>query len=165
MVKATVADFAVELKVTPEKLLEQLKAAGVIKSAAGDAISEKDKTQMLDHMREQHGRSEAKTRITITRKQTSEIKKSDSATGKARTIQVEVRKKRVLVKRDSPDEVEAEVVVPVVEQVPEPIVEIIPEPVVIAEAAPEVVAAPAAPSISPPPNTACGCQSTQLARC
>ena len=151
MVKATVADFAVELKVTPEKLLEQLKAAGVIKSAAGDAISEKDKTQMLDHMREQHGRSEAKTRITITRKQTSEIKKSDSATGKARTIQVEVRKKRVLVKRDSPDEVEAEVVVPVVEQVPEPIVEIIPEPVVIAEAAPEVVAAPAAPSISPPP--------------
>ena len=151
MVKATVADFAVELKVTPEKLLEQLKAAGVIKSAAGDAISEKDKTQMLDHMREQHGRSEAKPRITITRKQTSEIKKSDSATGKARTIQVEVRKKRVLVKRDSPDEVEAEVVVPVVEQVPEPIVEIIPEPVVIAEAAPEVVAAPAAPSISPPP--------------
>ena len=150
MVKATVADFAVELKVTPEKLLEQLKAAGVIKSAAGDAISEKDKTQMLDHMREQHGRSEAKTRITITRKQTSEIKKSDSATGKARTIQVEVRKKRVLVKRDSPDEVEAEVVVPVVEQVPEPIVEIIPEPVVIAEAAPEAVATPSIPS---PPSS------------
>jgi len=151
MVKATVADFAVELKVTPEKLLEQLKAAGVTKSAAGDVISEKDKTQMLDHMREQHGRSETKTRITITRKQTSEIKKSDSATGKARTIQVEVRKKRVLVKRDSPDEVEVQVVAPAVEEIPEPIVEIIPEPVVIAEAAPEVVAAPAAPSISPPP--------------
>ena len=150
MVKATVADFAVELKVTPEKLLEQLKAAGVIKSAAGDAISEKDKTQMLDHMREQHGRSETKTRITITRKQTSEIKKSDSATGKARTIQVEVRKKRVLVKRDSPDEVEVQVVAPAVEEIPEPIVEIIPEPVVIAEAAPEAVATPSIPS---PPSS------------
>jgi len=150
MVKATVADFAVELKVTPEKLLEQLKAAGVTKSAAGDVISEKDKTQMLDHMREQHGRSETKTRITITRKQTSEIKKSDSATGKARTIQVEVRKKRVLVKRDSPDEVEVQVVAPAVEEIPEPIVEIIPEPVVIAEAAPEAVATPSIPS---PPSS------------
>ena len=146
MVKATVADFAAELKVTPEKLLEQLKAAGVTKSAAGDAISEKDKTQMLDHMREQHGRSEAKTRITITRKQTSEIKKSDSATGKARTIQVEVRKKRVLVKRDSPDAIESEVVAPVVEEIPAPIVEIIPEPVVIEAVTREAVATPVVPS-------------------
>jgi translation initiation factor IF-2 len=148
MVKATVADFAAELKVTSEKLLEQLKAAGVTKSAAGDAISEKDKTQMLDHMREQHGRAEPKTRIIITRKQTSEIKKSDSATGKARTIQVEVRKKRVLVKRDTPDAVEPEVIAPVVEAIPEPVAEIIPEPVVIEAAAPEVVAAPAAPTPS-----------------
>ena len=45
---------------------------------------------------------EPKNKITLTRKQTSEIKKSD-ASGKARTIQVEVRKKRVFVKReDSP---------------------------------------------------------------
>ncbi|MDE2260729.1 MAG: translation initiation factor IF-2 [Betaproteobacteria bacterium] len=103
MAKATVADLAVELKVTPETLLVQLKAAGVKKSTAADSISEKDKTQLLDHLREQHGRSQPKTRITLTRKQTSEIKKADSATGRARTIQVEVRKKRVLVKRDSTD--------------------------------------------------------------
>jgi translation initiation factor IF-2 len=141
MAKATVADLAVELKVTPETLLVQLKAAGVSKSTAADSISEKDKTQLLDHLREQHGRSEPKTRITLTRKQTSEIKKADSATGKARTIQVEVRKKRVLVKRDStealaPGEEEAQELVAA--PTPEPEVVVQPEPVV--EAVAEVVA-------------------------
>jgi translation initiation factor IF-2 len=167
MAKATVADLAVELKVTPETLLVQLKAAGVSKSTAADSISEKDKTQLLDHLREQHGRSEPKTRITLTRKQTSEIKKADSATGKARTIQVEVRKKRVLVKRDSmealaPGEEEAQELVaapapepeviaqpePVVAAVPEVVVE--PEPEVVSEAA--VEPEPAAPVVEPPPS-------------
>ena len=147
MAKATVADLAVELKVTPETLLVQLKAAGVSKSTAADSISEKDKTQLLDHLREQHGRSEPKTRITLTRKQTSEIKKADSATGKARTIQVEVRKKRVLVKRDStealaPGEEEAQELVaapapePEVIAQPEPVVEVVAE---VIEPEPEVV--------------------------
>ncbi len=103
MTNATVADLALELKVTPETLLVQLRAAGLNKTAVRDEISERDKTQLLDHLREQHGRSEPKTRITLTRRETSEIKKSDSNTGRARTIQVEVRKKRVLVKRDPQD--------------------------------------------------------------
>ncbi len=107
MTNATVADLAVELKVTPETLLDQLRAAGLNKTAVLDAISEKDKTQLLDHLREQHGRSDPKTRITLTRRETSEIKKSDSTTGRARTIQVEVRKKRVLVKRDPQDSIPA----------------------------------------------------------
>jgi translation initiation factor IF-2 len=51
-------------------------------------------------LRQAHGAREPKTRITLTRRQTTEIKKADS-TGKARTIQVEVRKKRVFVKRDA----------------------------------------------------------------
>src|SRR5471032_145246 len=53
-----------------------------------------------------HGNKEEKKKITLTRKQTTEIKKSD-ATGKARTIQVEVRKKRTFVKVDKPAEVVA----------------------------------------------------------
>ncbi|MHB8354150.1 MAG: translation initiation factor IF-2 associated domain-containing protein, partial [Burkholderiales bacterium] len=169
MAKATVADLAVELKVTPETLLVQLKAAGVSKSTAEDSISEKDKTQLLDHLREQHGRSEPKTRITLTRKQTSEIKKADSATGKARTIQVEVRKKRVLVKRDNTealasevDEVQELVTAPIPEpevqiQVqPEPVVEVVaevavPEPEVIAEVVePEPEPEPSAPVVAAP---------------
>jgi translation initiation factor IF-2 len=51
-------------------------------------------------LRRVHGTKESKNKITLTRRETSEIKKADS-TGKARTIQVEVRKKRVLVKREA----------------------------------------------------------------
>ena len=100
MAQSSVAQFATELNLPPALLLEQLKAAGVAKSAAEEPLSEQDKALLLDYLRESHGSKEAKTKITLTRKQTSEIKKSD-ATGKARTIQVEVRKKRVLVKRDA----------------------------------------------------------------
>ena len=100
MAQSSVAQLATELNLPPALLLEQLKAAGVAKSAAEESLSEQDKALLLDYLRESHGSKEAKTKITLTRKQTSEIKKSD-ATGKARTIQVEVRKKRVLVKRDS----------------------------------------------------------------
>src|SRR5262249_3219671 len=66
---------------------------------AEDSLSEQDKAKLLEYLRKSHGSVEPKNKITLTRKQTSEIKKSD-AMGKARTIQVEVRKKRVFVKRD-----------------------------------------------------------------
>jgi translation initiation factor IF-2 len=100
----TVADFAAELKMPAEALLEQFKAAGVIKTAASDMVSEHDKESLLAGLRRAHGgASEApKRKITLTKKSTSEIKQAD-ATGKARTIQVEVRKKRVFVKRDEAD--------------------------------------------------------------
>jgi translation initiation factor IF-2 len=96
----TVAQFATELKVPPQLLLEQLRAAGVVKHAETDALSEEDKARLLDSLRRAHGAQEVeKKKITLTRKQTTAIKQAD-ATGKARTIQVEVRKKRVFVKRD-----------------------------------------------------------------
>lgn len=102
MAQIKVKEFAQELGVQPELLLEQLRAAGVTKALTGDAVlTEKDKTQLLDHLREAHGAKEGKQKITLTRRQTTEIKKADATTGKARTIQVEVRKKRVLIKRDA----------------------------------------------------------------
>jgi len=101
----SVAQFASELKVPPSVLLEQLRAAGVDKKQADDALSEQDKSRLLEYLRRMHGSAEQKNKITLTRKQTSEIKKTD-ATGKYRTVQVEVRKKRVFVKRD-PHEVAA----------------------------------------------------------
>jgi len=97
--QTSVAQFASELKVPPSMLLEQLRAAGVEKRLAEDSLSEQDKSRLLEYLRKSHGSIEPKNKITLTRKQTSEIKKSD-AMGKARTIQVEVRKKRVFVKRD-----------------------------------------------------------------
>jgi len=63
-------------------------------------LSETDKARLLDHLRKSHGSTDAdKRKITLTKRHTSEIKQSD-ATGKARTIQVEVRKKRTFVRRD-----------------------------------------------------------------
>src|SRR5690349_15776421 len=103
MAKSNVTQFAEELKLPVTLLLEQLQAAGVKKKAGEDAITEQDKTRLLDYLREMHGNKEEKKKITLTRKQTTEIKKAD-ATGKARTIQVEVRKKRTFVKVDKPAE-------------------------------------------------------------
>ncbi len=108
MAQTSVAQFASELKVPPSVLLEQLRAAGVDKKAPEDALSEQDKSRLLEHLRKMHGSAEQKNKITLTRKHTSEIKKTD-ATGKYRTVQVEVRKKRVFVKRD-PAEVAAQAV-------------------------------------------------------
>jgi translation initiation factor IF-2 len=103
MAQTTIEQFASELKMPATLLLEQLGAAGVAGKKEGDSLSESDKTRLLDYLRRQHGGQELKRKITLTRKQTSEIRQADSM-GKARTIQVEVRKKRVFVKRD---EVEA----------------------------------------------------------
>ncbi|CAG9194330.1 translation initiation factor IF-2 [Burkholderia vietnamiensis] len=100
MASNNVAQFAAELKMPAGVLLEQLQAAGVQKASEDDALSETDKARLLDHLRKSHGATDGdKRKITLTRKHTSEIKQSD-ATGKARTIQVEVRKKRTFVKRD-----------------------------------------------------------------
>jgi translation initiation factor IF-2 len=106
--QTSVAQFASELRVPPSVLLEQLRAAGVDKKAPEDALTEQDKSRLLEHLRKMHGSAEQKNKITLTRKHTSEIKKTD-ASGKYRTVQVEVRKKRVFVKRD-PAEVAAQAV-------------------------------------------------------
>ncbi len=141
MAQTTIEQFASELKMPAVALLEQLSAAGVDGKREGDNLTEQDKTRLLDYLRKQHGAAaEPKKRITLTRKQTTEIKAADS-TGKARTIQVEVRKKRVLVRR------EEEAAAPVVEEARVVVEEVAPEPVVepVAEAAPAVPAGAVAP--------------------
>ena len=101
MAQSTVAQFADDLKMPAGSLLEQLRRAGVVKAKPEDVLSELDKNRLLEYLRRSHGEAQAKTKITLTRKETSEIRAQD-ASGKARTVQVEVRKKRVLVKRDLP---------------------------------------------------------------
>ena len=137
MAQMNVAQFAAELKMPATALLEQLAKAGVAKQASNDTVSEQDKTRLLDYLRKAHGETAPKAKITLTRKQTTEIKSADS-TGKARTIQVEVRKKRVFVKREA--ELATEVVAPELTAVAEA-----PEPVVAPPVPVEVVPAPAAP--------------------
>ncbi|MDB5763068.1 MAG: translation initiation factor [Herminiimonas sp.] len=103
MANNNVAQFATELKMPADLLLTQLRAAGVDKSSTSDQLSKEDKDKLLGHLRRAHGVAPdgEKKKITLTRKETTEIKQAD-ATGKSRTIQVEVRKKRTFVKRDEP---------------------------------------------------------------
>jgi translation initiation factor IF-2 len=98
MTSTTVAQFAAELKMPIDVLLEQLKSAGVSKSSQTDAVTEADKGKLLASLRKAHGAESGQQKITITRKQTSEIKQAGPG-GRARTVQVEVRKKRVFVQR------------------------------------------------------------------
>ena len=101
MASTTVAQLASELNRSAAALLEQLQSAGVSKASTDDALTESDKERLLDHLRATHGTvpGAERKKITLTRKSTSEIKQADSS-GKARTIQVEVRKKRTFIKRD-----------------------------------------------------------------
>jgi translation initiation factor IF-2 len=100
MASNNVAQFATELKMPADLLLTQLRSAGVEKSSTSDPLSKDDKDKLLNHLRRTHGAGEGeKKKITVTRKETSEIKQAD-ASGKSRTIQVEVRKKRTFVQRD-----------------------------------------------------------------
>ena len=101
MASNNVAQFATELKMSADVLLTQLRAAGVVKASTSDDLSKEDKERLLDHLRRTHGVDADRDtkKITLTRKETTEIKQAD-ATGKSRTIQVEVRKKRTFVKRD-----------------------------------------------------------------
>ena len=100
MSSTTVAEFANELKKSTDTLLEQLKSAGVPKNAASDALTDADKHKLLGYLQSSHGTATAdRKKITLVKKQTTEIKQAD-ASGKARTIQVEVRKKRTFIQRD-----------------------------------------------------------------
>jgi translation initiation factor IF-2 len=100
MSSTTVAEFASELKKSNETLLEQLKAAGVAKSTATDTLTDSDKQNLLSYLQASHGNAGGeRKKITLVKKSTTEIKQADSS-GKARTIQVEVRKKRTFVRRE-----------------------------------------------------------------
>ena len=155
----SVAEFASSLGMSAETVLEQLNKAGVVKGSANDLLTEPDKSRLLDYLRRAHGAADTKTKITLTRRETSEIRAQD-AQGKSRTVQVEVRKKRVLVKRDIPElrpEAAAEpVTVPIPEPVPAPAPEPVPEvaPVSVAEpvvvSSPEPVQPPVLEPVAPP---------------
>ncbi|MFN4238487.1 MAG: translation initiation factor IF-2 [Vogesella sp.] len=145
MVLTNVKQFASELKLSPERLLEQLKNAGVSKRSLEDTLSEQDKKQLLDYLKTSHGaRDEGK--VTLTRKQTSEIH-----TAAGSTVKVETRKKRTFVRpEDQPaaaaPAAEAPKAAPVVEVAAQAVAAPVAEAAKPA-AAPVVAAKPAAPKV------------------
>jgi len=102
MAEVTVAQFADVLKVPVDRLLSQLEEAGIRVKGAEDTISDEAKLELLTFLRESHGReAPAMTprKITLSRKTQSELRQPVGQ-GRARTVNVEVRKKRTYIKRD-----------------------------------------------------------------
>ena len=105
MSKVTVSQLADVLGVDSEKLLMQLKDAGIEASSGDDAVSNDDKKKLLAHLRASHGKVEsdatAPRQVTLKRKTVSELRVSGSGPRAAtRTVNVEVRKRRTYVKRE-----------------------------------------------------------------
>jgi len=103
MAEVTVSQFAEVLKVPVDRLLVQLDQAGIKVSGPDARISDDAKLELLTHLRRSHGSEAdgdgAPRRITLKRKTQSELKLA-SAQGRARTVNVEVRRKRTYIKRD-----------------------------------------------------------------
>jgi translation initiation factor IF-2 len=102
MSDVTVAQFAEVLKVPVDRLLTQLEEAGISVGGPEDTISDDAKLELLTFLRRSHGRkaeTAAPRKITLKRKTQSELRQS-AGQGRARTVNVEVRRKRTYIKRD-----------------------------------------------------------------
>jgi len=102
MADVTVAQFADVLKVPVDRLLVQLEEAGIKVKGAEDKISDEAKLELLTFLRESHGRDApavAPRKVTLKRKTQSELRQPVGQ-GRARMVNVEVRKKRTYIKRD-----------------------------------------------------------------
>ncbi len=144
MADVTVNDLAKSVGTSVDRLLGQMKDAGLPHNVADELVSDSEKKTLLAFLKASHGeQDEAPKKITLKRKTTSTLKVG-SGSGR-KTVNVEVRKKRTYVKRDAVEEVEPEAVEP---EVVEP--EVIEAPVqeVVEEKTPEVT--PTAPSAPAP---------------
>ncbi|MCG5508645.1 translation initiation factor IF-2 [Ectothiorhodospira lacustris] len=105
MTDVTVKQLSEVVGTPVERLLEQLSEAGVPVADPDQTVTEEQKLQLLEHLRKVHGKtSEAgqARRITLRRKSTTELKVT-SAQGRAKTVSVEVRKRRTYVKQGETD--------------------------------------------------------------
>ena len=97
MAKTTVKDLAADLNLPVETLLSQLKEAGLSQSTPADELSEADKDRFLTSLQVARGSSNAgRRKITLTKREKSVI--TQNGGGSSHAVQVEVRRKRVLVK-------------------------------------------------------------------
>ena len=134
MAQVTVQQLADVVGASTDRLLAQMKEAGLPHSEAEQPVSDEDKQTLLAFLKRSHGESEkAPRKITLKRKTISTLKTAGSSGRK--TVNVEVRKKRTYVKRDE-EELETEIDEDAVEEAVE--AELIPEPEPEVEAAPVV---------------------------
>ena len=111
----TVQQLAEIVKIPLERLLEQLKEAGLSATSADDFINEDEKMQLLAHLRKRHGKAEdevsnAPKRVTLERRKVTEMKQTSAPGTLTKTISVEVRKKKTYIKRSDVEGADQEVV-------------------------------------------------------
>ncbi len=103
MTQVTVKQLADEVKTPVERLLQQMREAGLPHTAAEEHVTDSEKQSLLTHLKSSHkAKVEEPRKITLQRKTTSTLRVAGS-----KSISVEVRKKKVFVQR-SPEEIEAE---------------------------------------------------------
>ena len=108
MSEVTVKQFAETIGVPVDRLVGQLKDAGVSATAADSLIGDDDKVKLRDFLRQKHGSEKAAAevdtgpkKVTLKRRTTSELKVGGSTNSRGKTVTVEVRKKRTYVKRSA----------------------------------------------------------------
>ncbi|PJI48765.1 MAG: translation initiation factor IF-2 [Pseudomonas sp.] len=103
MTQVTVKELAKTVDTPVERLLQQMREAGLPHNDAEQVVTDSEKQALLAHLKGSHGeRAEEPRKITLQRKTTSTIRVAGS-----KTVSVEVRKKKTYVKR-SPEELEAD---------------------------------------------------------
>ncbi len=107
----TVRQLAEVVKIPLDRLLEQLKEAGLSASAPDDVIHDDEKMKLLAHLRKRHGKGEGETegsptRVVLERRKSTEIKQASVPGSSTKTIHVEVRKKKTYIKRPEVTETE-----------------------------------------------------------
>src|SRR5690606_21918502 len=103
MTQVTVKELAQVVDTPVERLLQQMREAGLPHTSAEQVVTDNEKQALLAHLKGSHGEKlEEPRKITLQRKTTTTLKVAGS-----KTISVEVRKKKTYVKR-SPAEIEAE---------------------------------------------------------
>ena len=106
MTDKSIKELALSVGRPVEKLLEQVRDAGLPQRNADDIISTEQQSTLVNHLKKVHGQEGNAGQITLKRKTTSTAKVA-STSGKAKTINVEVRKKHTFTKPD-PEQIKAE---------------------------------------------------------
>ncbi|NHB58095.1 translation initiation factor IF-2 [Acinetobacter shaoyimingii] len=107
MTDKSIKELAVSVGLPVEKLLDQVREAGLPQTKAEDKISVEQQDRLVSHLKKVHGQDNGSAgKITLKRKTTSTAKVA-STSGKAKTINVEVRKKHTFTKPD-PEQIKAE---------------------------------------------------------
>ncbi len=155
MSQMTVQQLAESVGTPVDRLIGQLKEAGVEVEGPAARVSDAQKLRLLAHLRETHGGAEKDDggRVTLKRRATTQTLKVNAGQGRTKTVNVEVRKRRQVLRKPAETVPVAEpTAVPTPETVPEPAVEPVAEAQAPEAPAPEPVREMPAAEAEPAPE-------------